>query len=146
MLTASNAGAATPPPVPVAATVWPATSYFVRNDVATENLPAFIVADQAGFDAIFDYGATIGPSSVLDTAIFSTKTMLGIAEESRSICSSKLASVTRTGSTYTVRYTQTCPPPASAHFRVPFVVLVPKAPIAGVTFVKNGRVVARIKR
>ena len=130
----------------VAASVWPAKSYFVRNDAAIGKQPAFIVNDKATFEAIFGYAATMGSASPLDASIFSTKTMLGIAEQRSSICTSTLVSVTQTGREYTVRYTQTCPPPSSAQYLVPFVVVVPKAPIASVTFVKNGNFLAQIKR
>ena len=140
MLAAPNVLSAASTPSPVAASVWTGTSYFVRNNAAIAKQPAFIVESKATFDAVFGYAATMRPAAPpFDAAVLSTKTMLGVAEPSKSICTSMLVSVTRFGQDYTVRYNQTCPPATSAQFLVPFVVLVPKAPIS-VTFVKNGHV------
>jgi hypothetical protein len=146
LVAAPNSCAAASTTQRVAASVWPGKPYFVANKVAMKKQPAFIVDSKSKFDSIFRYGAYMGAPPPLDMAIFSTKTLLGIAEESPSICTSTLVSVTRTGSDYTVRYTQKCPPPSSARYVVPFVVFVPKAPITSVAFVRNGSVRARIKR
>ena len=120
--------------------------YFVKNYISVQSEEFFVIRDQATFDSIFGYAATMGKSlPPLNPKVFTTKTLLAVAVKELSLCTLTVSSVRATTTHATLRYTKSCDLPGTATYVTPLLVQVPRS-ITSATFVEDGNTVGQVSK
>ena len=120
--------------------------YFVKNSAKLSGNPAFVIApDKESFDRIFGFGAVMGPRpKLVDEKLFADRVIVAVIKSGSALWKYDVESVKRDKDRLIVAYSATAKETPGAKFTVPLILAVPRADVAEVVFVENGKEVGKL--
>ena len=118
-----------------------AKGYFVKNSVKLQENPAFLaLPDKKAFDEIFGVGVVMGAKpKFVDEKLFENNMIVSVIKAGNAITTYQVEKVSRDKNKLIVHYKAGDKGPTTAQFRSPLILSVPRADVAEVVFMENGK-------
>lgn len=118
-----------------------AKGYFIKNTAKLPGNPAYLVLqDKKAFDEVFGVGVVMGAKpKFVDAKVFENNMIVAVIKAGNAITTYEVEKVRRDKNKLIVQYKAMAKDPSTAQFRSPLIVSVPRADVAEVVFVENGK-------
>lgn len=124
----------------------PLPSFFVKNDAGLDKEAHFLlIKEQKEFDKIFGHAAVMWQKKKLSPPDFDKQIVVAAIHQGKFYTEYKVQSVTNLNSTMTINYTTKVKATPATTYACPMILTLPRAGLAAVNFVENGKSIATLK-
>jgi hypothetical protein len=123
-----------------------AKGYFVKNKAPVTANPAYVVLkDKKAYDEIFGVGVVMGAKpKFVDAKLFDNNMIVSVIKSGNAVTTYEVEGVRRDKTKLIVQYKATTKD-ATAQFRSPLIISVPRADVLEVVFIENGKEVSKVE-
>lgn len=120
-----------------------AKGYFVKNKAAADYL---VVADKKTFDDTFGVATVMkAKPKLVEANLFESSLIVSVIKSGNSVTTYDIEQVTRDKNKLIVKYKATPGQPSTAQFRSPLILAVPRADVAEIVLIENGKEVRKLE-